>query len=172
MIRVLLILLLSAGVVRADDGADVVGAMSGICVTALMTGAAVGPGLTRAEPAAEEKILHGKSGKIWWTWNNKVVVLDHASGRTCEVLGLGVTPSSFGLALEAWLRDAGSGYTPNKPVNFPDGKPGGIYLVTQLEDGGFIQMFIQSLPDAKYLEIIVARVAESSEARDVLGLGN
>ncbi|MGR3660401.1 MAG: hypothetical protein ACU0CA_04320 [Paracoccaceae bacterium] len=170
MIRVLLVLLLSAGVARADDGADVVGAMSGICVTSLMSGAAVGPGLTRAGPATEEKILHGKIGKIWRTWNNKVVILDHASGKTCEVLGLGVTPSQFGLALESWLREGGAAYTPNKPVNFPDHKPGGIYLVTQLEDGGFIQMFIQSLPDAKYLEIIIARVAESAEARDVLGL--
>ena len=156
-------------VARADGGADLVQSMSEICVASLETGANVGPGLTRAQPAMEAKLLNGKQGKIWRTENPKVVIVAHSSGETCEVMGLGILPSEFDRSLQAWLLDAGQTFKIDPGHNIQDATPGGAYLAQPLADGGYVQMFIQTHPETRFVGITVARVEDSVQAKELLG---
>lgn len=156
-------------IAKADGGTDLVESMSGICVSSLESGSEIGPGLTRAEPAMETKLLNGKQGKIWRTGNPKVVVVAHTSGETCEVMGLGVLPSEFDQSLMTWLQDEGQSYRISPGHNIQDNTPGGAFLARRLDDDGFIQMFVQTHPESNFIGITVARVADSAEARELLG---
>lgn len=162
--------LLFAGAARANEGADMIGAMAGICITSLESGAAVGPGLKRADPAMEAKLLNGKTGTVWRTWNAQIVIVAHDSGDTCEVMGIGMLPGGFARALNGWREDAGRSYAIDAGQNMPDDGPGGAYLARQMPERDFIQMFIQTQPEARFIGITVARVKDSTQAREVLGL--
>lgn len=154
---------------KADGGADLVQSMSGVCVASLVSGTDVGPGLTRAEPAMESKLLNGKQGKIWRTENPKIVIVAHTSGDTCEVMGLGILPSEFSESLQVWLREDGQSFKIDPGHNMQDTTPGGAYLAQPLDDGGFVQMFIQTHPETRFVGITVARVEDSVQARELLG---
>lgn len=156
--------------VLADDAADIMNAISDICIDRLENGRAIGAGLDRANAAMENKLLNGKAGKIWRLNNQKVVIVEHDSGETCEVMAIGVDPSDVGAALQVWMGFDGQAFTIDPEYKLPAQGSGGAYLARQLENGDFLQVFVQSQAEAKFVGMTASRVQDSVQARELLGL--
>jgi hypothetical protein len=83
-------------------------------------------------------------------------------------MGLGMDMDAFAAALNVW--QSANRYGIDAHANISANAPGGAYIARQIEGGDFIQAFIQSQPEIKFVGITMSRVADSVQAREVLGL--
>lgn len=147
----------------------VVQAVSDFCVLPLHQGAEMGDGLSRAPAEMETKLLNGKLGKIYRTANPQILVVAHDSGQTCEIMALGTDLSAFVAALGDLRIDDGV-FASSPDTTFPSDAPGGGYLAAVREAGGFMQIYLTTHPESRFIGATVGRVDDSAMARQVLGL--
>ncbi|GAA3856639.1 hypothetical protein [Celeribacter arenosi] len=147
----------------------VVDAVQSYCVTPLHGDTALGFGLTRASAQMEAQLLNGKDAALFRTDSPNILVVAHNSGQTCEVMALGTDQSDFVAATGDLSLDGGVFAQSADTVYFAD-KPGGGYLVAPRDAGGFIQAFVTTHPESRFIGVTVGRVADSAMAREVLGL--
>lgn len=139
------------------------------CITPLHTGAALGEGLQRAPKDMEAKLLNGKIARLYRTDDPQILVVAHESGQTCEIMALGADLGAFGAAIEAWEIDDTLFTASADSLIKADAPSGGYYVAPRGEDG-FIQVFVTSRPDARFVGVTVARVPDGAMARQVLGI--
>lgn len=157
------------GFCAADTGGDVVAAMERDCLAPLRAAAPLGTGLTRADAAMEATLLNGKIGKVYRTENSAVVVIGHASGDTCDVMGLAVPGAELAARFEAWRAGAGASFAASADTSIATSGAGGGYFASPLDGGGFLQIFVTQ-HDTGFVGVTASRVADSAQAREVLGL--
>lgn len=148
---------------------DLTEAAARYCVTPLHTDVALGFGLDRAPAAMEAKLLKGKIAKIYRTDNPQVLVVAHDSGQTCEIMAIGMDIEAFGAATSGWMLDDAP-FKASADSNINGDTPGGGYFAAQRGDGDFMQMFVTTHPESRFIGVTVGRVADSVHAREVLGL--
>ncbi|MEN8837240.1 MAG: hypothetical protein ABF243_08865 [Celeribacter marinus] len=144
-------------------------AVQDYCITPLAEDIALGFGLARASAEMERKLLNGKVAKLYRTDDSRIMVVAHESGQTCEVMALGADIVEFAVATGGWrVRDTAPASSPSTNIN-PNGQSGG-YFAARLGDDGFIQSFVTVLPERQFIGVTTSRVAQSAQAREVLGL--
>lgn len=169
VIRLLTVTLAFAlGGLAAQAGA-VIDATQRHCIDPLHTDVALGFGLERAPAEMEVKLLHGKQGRIFRTDNPQILVVAHDSGKTCEIMAIGTDISGFNAATAGWQLD-GVAMTASEDSNVHLDKPGGGYYAGARASGGYIQIFVTSHPESRFLGLTVGRVEDSAHAREVLGI--
>ncbi len=168
MIRRLAVLLaLVAGTAQADNGADLIDALSASCIEPLESGGALAEGLTKAPVSMSMQLLNGKDATLWRLPNAKLLVVAHNSGNTCEVMALGVDMAVLANALRGWAFEAG--YTIADGENMDLATGGGAYIVRALDEG-FVQIFVHTDAPRGFAGISAGRVEDSAQAREVLGM--
>ena len=167
MIRMLCLFIgILPGFALADDAEDLIDVLTEACVVPLQNEAVMAQGLDVASEAMATQLLNGKDATLWRHPNPKLVVVVHNSGNTCEIMGLGIDMAGAATAIRDWAGDAQYTFAPGENMDLPAG--GGAYLVRAVEDG-YVQIFVHVDTPRGFLGITAGRVADSAQAREVLG---
>lgn len=167
MIRGLCCLLaLAPGVIHAEDGPDLIEALSASCIMPLETGGGLAKGLEVAPDEMAARLLNGKDAVLRRHPNPRILVVAHNSGDTCEVMTLGIRAETVADGIRAWAGQAGYTIADGENMALPTG--GGAYLARALDEG-FVQIFVHTDAARGFTGITAGRVADSAQAREVLG---